>query len=137
MRILNVIDYNAISLIRLGELVEKAGYTVTKLSISYKTKVIEAIFLGLPHLPIYINKYLGVLIGSELIQSYSEFINNEFALSDGLIKEFNNKYYKDLEPYYQRQFKNESLHIVMIYKIEEEVINLIKGMFKETYNKDV
>lgn len=134
MRILDIINYNAISL-RVGELVEKTGYTVTELPITYKTKVVEAIFLGLPYLPIYINKYLGVLIGSELIQSYSEFINNEFALSDGLIEEFNGKYYKDLDPYYQRQFKNELLHIVMIYKVEQEVINLIKSMFKETYNK--
>lgn len=138
MRILDIFDYNTKDY-RIEDLItykDKFQYTYQTMSTYYKTNLVESVFLGLPSLPIYVHEDLRVLIGSELIQTYQEYLNNEFALDGkGLIKEFAGKYFKDLTYYYQRQFKLTFLRIIKVSKAEQDAIDLIKYTFRETYRK--
>ena len=139
MQILDIFDYDTkdYRIEYLDTYKDKFQYTYQTMGTYYKTKLIESIFLGLPSLPIYVHEDLKVIIGSELIQTYQEYLNNEFALKAKgcLITEFAGKYFKDLTPYYQRQFKLTFLRIVLVSKANEDAVNLLKYTFGETYRE--
>ena len=90
------------------------------------SKLIESVFLQIPIPTVYLceenDGTLSIIDGQQRLTSFVKFLKNEFELKNiEEYKEFNFKYFADLDKSFQRTIKNTSIHSIVIKKESQEL----------------